>query len=61
MSTVISARCLLCGKNYDVEEDHKDYKKMLEQKKDQPTFVCDLCNYRVRHESEDKNKPQKPM
>jgi uncharacterized protein YlaI len=51
----------LCGKTYDVKEDHKDFKKMLEQNKELPTFVCDLCNYRVRHESEDKNKPQKPM
>ena len=22
----IAARCLLCGKTYDVEEDHKDFK-----------------------------------
>ncbi|MGI6421958.1 MAG: DUF2197 domain-containing protein [Syntrophomonadaceae bacterium] len=61
MSKNLVARCLLCGKTYDVKEDHKDFKKMLEQNKELPTFVCDLCNYRVRHESEDKNKPQKPM
>ncbi len=61
MSKSISARCLLCGKTWDVEEDHKDFKKLVEQQKDLPTFICDLCGYRVRHESEEKHKPQKPM
>ena len=61
MSKKISARCLLCGKNWDVDEDHKDFKKLVEQQKELPTFICDLCSYRVRHESEEKGKPQKPI
>lgn len=57
----VTARCLLCSKTYSVDESHKDYKKLAEQNKEVATFICDLCNYRVRHESEDKNKPKKPI
>ncbi len=55
----VVARCLLCGKNHDVPEDHKDYKKLVER--ENPTFICDMCSKRVRHESDEKNKPKKPM
>ncbi|MBC7076293.1 MAG: DUF2197 domain-containing protein [Syntrophomonadaceae bacterium] len=55
----VVARCLLCGKNHDVYEDHKDYKKLAEQKS--PTFICDFCSNRVRRESDEKNKPKKPI
>ena len=58
---MVTARCLLCGKTQTVEESHKDYKKLLKQNKEVPTFICDLCNYRVRHESEEKHKPVKPI
>ncbi|MGI6468392.1 MAG: DUF2197 domain-containing protein [Syntrophomonadaceae bacterium] len=57
----ISARCLLCSKTYSVDESHKDYKKLVAQEKPVATFICDLCNFRVKHESEEKNKPKKPM
>ncbi|MDD2620170.1 MAG: DUF2197 domain-containing protein [Syntrophomonadaceae bacterium] len=56
----LSARCLLCGKNYDVEEDHKDFQKLSKQEK-APTFICDYCSNKVRHESDDKRKEKKPM
>jgi len=61
MSKTIPARCLMCGKTCSIEEDHKDYKNLVEQGKELPTFICDLCSYKVRHESEDRNKPQKPI
>lgn len=57
----ITARCLLCAKTYTVAEDHKDYHKLVEQNKPLPTFICDLCDYRIRHESEEKDKPKKPI
>ncbi len=57
----ISARCLLCGKTYDVTEDHQDYKKIKEKQDKAPTFICDLCSNRVRNESDEKRKPKKPM
>lgn len=56
----IDAKCLLCGKVYAVAEDHKDYPKLQVQEKS-PTFICDLCSYRVRHESDEQTKPQKPI
>lgn len=61
MGMIISARCLLCSKTYQVEEDHKDFKKLADQGKEVATFICDICAYRVRHESDEKNKPQKPI
>ncbi len=58
----IVARCLLCGKVYDVEEGHRDFKKLSEkQVKEMPTFVCDYCSNRVRYESDEKRKEKKPI
>lgn len=56
----IAARCMLCGKSYDVDEDHKDYQKLSKQEK-APVFICDLCSNRVRHESDETRKEKKPM
>lgn len=50
----------MCGKTYEVPGDHKDYKKLVEQKTE-PTFICDQCNYRVRHEADEQKKPKKPI
>ncbi len=58
MST-INASCLMCGKKYEIMEDHQEFKKLVEQAKELPTFVCDLCNNKVRFESEDKKKMPK--
>jgi uncharacterized protein YlaI len=57
----ISARCLMCGKTMLVDKEHKDFKKLVAQEVELPTFICDYCSFRVQHESEEKNKPQKPM
>lgn len=51
----------MCSKTYDVNEDHKDYKKIQDQQKELPTFICDLCNYKIQHEAEEKHKPKKPQ
>ncbi|MGI6412156.1 MAG: DUF2197 domain-containing protein [Syntrophomonadaceae bacterium] len=56
---LIKARCLLCGKTHVVYEDHKDYSKLAN--KQDPTFICDYCQNRVRYESEENNKPKKPI
>lgn len=56
----IKVRCLMCGKTFDVAEDHKDYPRLASQDK-LPTFICDRCSYKVRYESEEENKPKKPM
>ena len=56
----IDAKCLLCGKVYSLEEDHKDYKKVSDL--DKPgTFICDNCSNRVRYESDEKKKNPKPQ
>lgn len=56
----VTARCLMCGKSYEVGEDHKDYKKLTEENKT-ISFICDFCSNRVRHESDEKRKEKKPM
>lgn len=55
----VQARCIMCGKTYNVAEDHKDYPKLVQAK--DAVFVCDLCNYKVRYDSEEEQKPKKPM
>lgn len=57
----ISARCLMCGKSYDVPSDHKDYPKLAASTSAAPAFICDSCGYRIRHEADEKQKPQKPI
>lgn len=57
----VAARCLMCGKGYDVPQDHKDFKKLKEQSKMEAAFICDLCAYRIKHETDEQRKPQKPM
>ena len=57
----IAAKCLMCGKDYEVMEDHSDYKKLVEQKQEIATFICDLCNNKVRYESDDKKKNPKSI
>jgi len=55
----VDAKCMLCGKTYQLGEDDKDFKKMSNL--DKPgTFICDLCANRVRYESDDKKKSPKP-
>lgn len=61
MSSVeyVAAKCMLCGKTYQLGEGDKDYKKMTDP--DKPgTFICDVCSNRVRYESDDKRKNPRP-
>lgn len=55
----VAARCMLCGKNYQLGEDDKDFKKMSNKEKP-GTYICDLCANRVRYEADDKRKSPKP-
>jgi uncharacterized protein YlaI len=56
----VNAKCLLCGKEYVLMEDNKDFKKVNDP--DKPgTYICDLCANRVRYESDDKKKNPKPQ
>lgn len=57
----VAARCLMCGKTYDVAQDHREFKKLKEQNKEMAVFICDLCSNRVRHESDEQRKPKKPV
>ncbi|HBQ87579.1 MAG TPA: DUF2197 domain-containing protein [Syntrophomonas sp.] len=57
----IAARCLMCGKTYQLDEDYKDFKKLSEQTQPVITFICDFCSNRVRYESDEKNKERKPI
>ena len=51
---------MMCGKNYQLEEDNKDYKKMSDKEKP-GTYICDFCSNRVRYESDDKRKSPRPQ
>ena len=56
----VESKCMLCGKNYQLGEDNKDFKKM--SNKDKPgIFICDLCANRVRYEADEKRKNPRPQ
>ncbi|NLB87878.1 MAG: DUF2197 domain-containing protein [Syntrophomonadaceae bacterium] len=55
----VRATCLMCGKSYMLGEDHKDYKKIASNTSS--TYICDRCSHKVRYETEEQNKPSKPM
>lgn len=54
----------MCGKITELTEDHHEYKKLSEKISEKGTavsYICDMCAYKIRHESEDKYKEKKPM
>ncbi len=55
----VVTRCALCGKKYEIGEDNPDYPKLIA--KPSTTYICDMCKNKVRFESEDQQKPKKPM
>lgn len=57
---MVEVRCALCGKKSELHAEDKDYKKVMESPK-KITYICDMCNNRVRYESEDNIKPKKPI
>lgn len=57
---MIEVRCALCGKKSGLASEDKDYKRIIESPK-KVIWVCEMCNNRVRFESEDKMKPKKPI
>ncbi|MGE5398278.1 MAG: DUF2197 domain-containing protein [Chitinophagales bacterium] len=57
---MIEVRCALCGQKTQVGEEDKDYKKLTDPGK-KVTYICNMCNNRVRFESDDKQKPKKPI
>jgi uncharacterized protein YlaI len=56
----IELRCLLCGKVYVISEEDRDYKK-ISQAQTTTSYICDLCNNRVRYEADEQRKPKKPI
>ncbi len=61
---MVVARCALCGKRATVPRDHKDYRRLEEAEEDERgkiIYICDLCNHRVRYESDNQMKPKKPI
>lgn len=56
----LTARCLMCGKTYQLNEENKDFKKLSEKKLPELTFICDMCGNKVRYESDEQRKPKKP-
>ncbi len=57
----VNARCLMCGKSYQLDEEYKDFQKLSEKKAAEVTFICDLCSNKVRYESDEQRKPKKPV
>ena len=56
----IDVRCIMCGETYKIMTDHKDYEK-INITPEKSAYICDLCNNKVRFESDDKKKNPKPI
>ncbi|HHX94740.1 MAG TPA: DUF2197 domain-containing protein [Clostridia bacterium] len=54
----MEVRCSLCGKIDEITKIHKDYMKIA---RSNTTYVCEMCQNKVRFNAMDKNKPKKPM
>ena len=57
----LAARCLMCGKSFQLDEENKDFKKFSEKNLLEVSFICDLCGNKVRYESDEQRKPKKPV
>ncbi|MDO4540861.1 MAG: DUF2197 domain-containing protein [Syntrophomonadaceae bacterium] len=55
----LQLRCIMCGKTQEVLSDHPNFKKLSDPEKP-AAYVCDICNYKIRHESEEARKPTRP-
>jgi len=58
---LINARCLMCGKSYQLDEENKDFKKLSEKNLPEVSFICERCSNKVRFESDEQRKPKKPV
>jgi uncharacterized protein YlaI len=56
----LAARCLMCGKSYQLDEEYKDFKKLSEKNLPEATFICEMCSNKVRYESDEQRKAKKP-
>ncbi len=55
----ITVTCLMCGKKYLLGDEHQDFKKLSSSST--AAYICDKCSHKVRYETEEQNKPAKPM
>lgn len=55
----IKAICLMCGKSYMLGEEDTDYQKLVSNTTS--TYICEKCKHKVRFETQELNKPVKPI
>jgi uncharacterized protein YlaI len=54
----MDVKCSLCGKTDEITKIHKDYIKIARMN---TTYICEMCQNKVRFGAMEKNKPKKPM
>ncbi|HBT20040.1 MAG TPA: DUF2197 domain-containing protein [Peptococcaceae bacterium] len=54
----MEVKCALCGRVDVITKIHKDYFKIARQK---GSYICEMCEKRVRYQAVECNKPKKPM
>ena len=54
----MEVKCSLCGKTDVITKIHKDYIKIARNK---ATYICEMCQNRIRYQAVEQNKPKKPM
>jgi len=54
-------RCILCGRNFEIEESKSDpYEDEEDQLKKPPAF-CQICQAKLKREADETQKIPKPM
>ncbi|NLO89297.1 MAG: DUF2197 domain-containing protein [Clostridia bacterium] len=54
----MEVKCTLCGRIDKITKIHKDYFKIA---RENASYVCEMCEKRVRYHAVEFNKPRKPM
>lgn len=49
----------MCGKSYMLGEEDTDYQKLVSNTTS--TYICEKCKHKVRFETQELNKPVKPI
>jgi DNA-directed RNA polymerase subunit RPC12/RpoP len=59
----MQARCMMCGRPVELEEfkvdPYDDYDEEI--KKKSPVVFCQMCEAKIRHESDESQKLPKPV
>lgn len=55
------AKCIMCGKQFDVDEKKDPYEDEYDDVPKKPPAFCQMCEAKLKYESDKSQKIPKPM